>query len=330
MIATFSSLSEAAPGGRYRRGTLTSSEITPRSSRIFSEGRCELLDDSSPSTSSFSSFPMDEVHSRPTSEVLELPEKIQTEKHAGDREDRVSVNKLMNNRDNLILDHLGDVISYYQSQLRSGIFDADKPLEREGIHVLLDKEDEEKHMKNENGTCEEENSLIDRCSSSNSTGSTYSTASVITSSTKSEYETDHGEDNSTESNESEPTSLRTKTFALPKKKLPSKMISSNSSAVRKSQNIEHETTELLSNKEQQSEKSRMSASSRARQLWAKARPPSLALKLENSGSRNSVSKDISPYGGGFGRRMSVFQAMMKELREQQEGIEIYGQLHHYF
>ena len=268
---------------------------------------------------------MDDIHSRPTSEVLDLPEKVQTEKHTGDHEDRVSANKLTNERDNLILDHLGDVISYYQSQLRSGIFDSEKPLEREGIHVFLENDDEEKHLKNDNETFEEEKSLIDRCSSSES--STDSTASATASSTKSEYETDHGEDNYTESNESEPTSLRNKTFALPKKKLPSKMINSNSSAVRKSQNIEQETTKLLSNKQQQQEKGRTSASARARQLWAKARPPSLALKLENSGSSNSVFKDISPYGGGIGRRMSVFQAMMRELREQQEGTKINQQLH---
>ena len=274
---------------------------------------------------------MDDIHSRPTSEVLDLPEKVQTQKHTGDHEGRVSANKLMNERDNLILDHLGDVISYYQSQLRSGIFDSEKPLEREGIHVFLEKDDEEKRLKNENGTCEEEKSLIDRCSSSESSSSTDSTASVTASSTKSEYETNHGDDNYTESYESEPTSLRTKTFPLPKKKLPWKMIdNSNSRAVRKSQNIEQETTKLLSNKQQQQEKGRTSASARARQLWAKARPPSLALKLENSGSSNSVSKDISPYGGGIGRRMSVFQAMMRELREQQEGTKINQQLHLYF
>ncbi|KAL5252395.1 hypothetical protein ACHWQZ_G015234 [Mnemiopsis leidyi] len=40
--------------------------------------------------------------------------------------------------------------------------------------------------------------------------------------------------------------------------------------------------------------------------------------MENSGSSSSLLKDISPYGAGISRRMSVFQAMMKELREQQE------------
>ena len=143
-LSCLSDLSGAETRDRYCRG--------PGDTQNFSSGDTNefLLRDcsSSPSSSSSHSPPtlMENTHLDPTTDPLEdtlLLDKCRTQGNVAVSDHPDIMEKLLDERDTLLLGHIGDVISYYQSQLRSGILMSDMnrlTTKTEGIHDPVDSE----------------------------------------------------------------------------------------------------------------------------------------------------------------------------------------------
>ena len=317
---------------------LNRSDVARNSSRTYDEKK--LFDHSSlsPSTSSSHDSQTTVIEGIQPDQSTHFSDgglnshKCQTQGNINSR--RGSKDILMDERDSLLLGHIGDVISYYQCHLRSGIISTDNHLEKEKVNDILDNDNENKtskdlyqysNGKNTSHRGDESYLMTDSLSSSSGSGSSSSSSSPAECTYQIDQINQVTNNHFSQSDESEAL-IKDDLFQSKNKISLSDNIPVSGNAleglVKESQLLDEQPPKL-------EEVNVRVPNLRARALWHKARPPSLTLKLQQRELRENKPAEIEisptqnkgvPLISINQNKMSGFRAMMAELREaQQEG-----------